>query len=180
MRPTDLPPAPNSRSTVMTNTPLRGRPRQSASHWRQLPPHEGTVVSVEYQLAQPFGRDSGPAAAPQPDGNDHSVLSAPRHAWAPCRRDQPASDQRYQGIVPLEGDSLAKAAESFFAQSEQIPSIVRLSVQKGAGGWSARSRPSASSPSMHDTAAECVEWRCTIAPAPARSCGRTKMPLEFL
>jgi molecular chaperone Hsp33 len=49
--------------------------------------------------------------------------------------DQPASDERYQGIVPLEGESLAHAAESYFTQSEQIPSIVRLAAHKGADGW---------------------------------------------
>ncbi len=42
--------------------------------------------------------------------------------------DQAATGERYQGIVPLEGDSLAEAAESYFSQSEQIPSLVRLSV----------------------------------------------------
>ena len=49
--------------------------------------------------------------------------------------DQPASDERYQGIVPLEGESLAHAAESYFTQSEQIPSIVRLAAHKGEDGW---------------------------------------------
>ena len=42
--------------------------------------------------------------------------------------DQVTSGERYQGIVPLEGGSLAEAAESYFAQSEQIPSLVRLSI----------------------------------------------------
>ena len=51
--------------------------------------------------------------------------------------DHPKTDERYQGIVPLEGDSLGQAAESFFAQSEQIPSIVRLAAEKREGGWSA-------------------------------------------
>lgn len=51
--------------------------------------------------------------------------------------DHPVLDERYQGIVPLEGDSLARAAESFFAQSEQIPSIVRLAAEKRESGWSA-------------------------------------------
>ena len=51
--------------------------------------------------------------------------------------DQPATDERYQGIVPLEGDSLARAAESYFTQSEQIPSIVRLSAARGKAGWTA-------------------------------------------
>lgn len=34
--------------------------------------------------------------------------------------------QRYQGIVPLEGDSLAQACESYFSQSEQIPTLIRV------------------------------------------------------
>jgi molecular chaperone Hsp33 len=42
--------------------------------------------------------------------------------------DQAASGERYQGIVPLEGHSLADAAQNFFSQSEQIPSLVRLAV----------------------------------------------------
>ncbi len=49
--------------------------------------------------------------------------------------DQPASNERYQGIVPLEGESLAHAAQSYFTQSEQIPSIVRLAARKGDSGW---------------------------------------------
>jgi molecular chaperone Hsp33 len=51
--------------------------------------------------------------------------------------DQPARDERYQGIVPLEGESLAHAAESYFTQSEQIPSIVRLAAGKTDAGWAA-------------------------------------------
>jgi molecular chaperone Hsp33 len=42
--------------------------------------------------------------------------------------DQAVSGERYQGIVPIEGASLADAAQSFFSQSEQIPSLVRLAV----------------------------------------------------
>ena len=42
--------------------------------------------------------------------------------------DQEASKERYQGIVPLEGANLGEAAQSFFSQSEQIPSLVRLAV----------------------------------------------------
>jgi molecular chaperone Hsp33 len=49
--------------------------------------------------------------------------------------DQPATDERYQGIVPLEGESLAQAAQSYFTQSEQIPSIVRLAAEKKDSGW---------------------------------------------
>jgi len=42
--------------------------------------------------------------------------------------DQPVSNERYQGIVPLEGGSLAEAVEHYFGQSEQIPSLVRIAV----------------------------------------------------
>ncbi len=51
--------------------------------------------------------------------------------------DQPQSKERYQGIVPLEGKSLGDAAQSYFAQSEQIPSLVRLAAAKTAAGWTA-------------------------------------------
>jgi molecular chaperone Hsp33 len=49
--------------------------------------------------------------------------------------DHPVMKERYQGIVPLDGDSLAAAAQSFFAQSEQIPSLVRLAAEKRDGHW---------------------------------------------
>lgn len=48
--------------------------------------------------------------------------------------DQALSKERYQGIVPLDGGSLAEAAESYFLQSEQIPSLVRLGQHRDAAG----------------------------------------------
>ena len=42
--------------------------------------------------------------------------------------------QRYQGIVPLEGDSLAEACQSYFSQSEQIPTLIRVASRASAGG----------------------------------------------
>lgn len=47
--------------------------------------------------------------------------------------DQAVSGERYQGIVPLEGASLAAAAEHYFSQSEQIPSFVRIAVRHDPG-----------------------------------------------
>lgn len=44
--------------------------------------------------------------------------------------DQAVTGERYQGIVPLEGGSLAEAAESYFSQSEQLPSLVRLDSRR--------------------------------------------------
>ena len=43
--------------------------------------------------------------------------------------DVPAKGGRYQGIVPLEGDSLAQACESYFMQSEQVPSLLRVAIR---------------------------------------------------
>lgn len=48
--------------------------------------------------------------------------------------DLAATGQRYQGIVPLEGASLSHAVETYFAQSEQVPTLIRLSVRGGLGG----------------------------------------------
>lgn len=36
--------------------------------------------------------------------------------------------ERYQGVVPLEGESLADAAVAYFDRSEQIPTAIKLSV----------------------------------------------------
>ncbi|MFZ4690551.1 MAG: Hsp33 family molecular chaperone HslO [Polymorphobacter sp.] len=50
--------------------------------------------------------------------------------------DQTAASERYQGIVPLEGDSLAHAIEGYFANSEQLPTLLRLGVGGSAEtGW---------------------------------------------
>lgn len=48
--------------------------------------------------------------------------------------DLAASGQRYQGIVPLEGASLAEACESYFAQSEQVPTLIRVGIGDGSAG----------------------------------------------
>ena len=48
--------------------------------------------------------------------------------------DQAATGERYQGIVPLDGESLAEAAQSYFVQSEQIPTLVRLGMERDADG----------------------------------------------
>jgi molecular chaperone Hsp33 len=45
--------------------------------------------------------------------------------------DQAVSGERYQGIVPLDGVSLADAAEAYFCQSEQIPTLVRFATAQG-------------------------------------------------
>ncbi|AIT06496.1 molecular chaperone Hsp33 [Sphingomonas taxi] len=44
--------------------------------------------------------------------------------------DLAATGERYQGIVPLDGETLAEAAQSYFVQSEQIPSLVRVGIAR--------------------------------------------------
>lgn len=40
---------------------------------------------------------------------------------------------RYQGIVPLEGETLAEACETYFFQSEQVPTLIRTAVRSNGG-----------------------------------------------
>jgi molecular chaperone Hsp33 len=42
--------------------------------------------------------------------------------------DQGPHMDRYQGVTPIEGETLALCAEQYFAQSEQVPTRVRLAV----------------------------------------------------
>ncbi|WP_181707962.1 Hsp33 family molecular chaperone [Chthonobacter rhizosphaerae] len=51
-------------------------------------------------------------------GNGHLAMTV----------DQGQYTNRYQGVVPLDGRSLEDAAHQYFAQSEQIPTRVRLAV----------------------------------------------------
>ncbi len=43
---------------------------------------------------------------------------------------------RYQGIVPLEAETLAAACESYFLQSEQVPTLIRTAIRSGPDGCS--------------------------------------------
>jgi len=43
--------------------------------------------------------------------------------------DLAATDERYQGIVPLEGGTLSEACEAYFARSEQVPTLLRVGIR---------------------------------------------------
>lgn len=43
--------------------------------------------------------------------------------------DLAAANERYQGIVPLAGGSLTEACEAYFAQSEQVPTLIRTGIR---------------------------------------------------
>lgn len=68
-----------------------------------------------------LGADPAPAALL---GKGHLALTI----------DQGADMNRYQGIVPLVGQSMEAAAHEYFAQSEQIPTRIRLAVGMVVGG----------------------------------------------
>jgi molecular chaperone Hsp33 len=48
--------------------------------------------------------------------------------------EQGNDQSRYQGVVPLEGQGLEAAADRYFEQSEQIPTVVRLAVAQNVTG----------------------------------------------
>ncbi len=48
--------------------------------------------------------------------------------------DLATTGERYQGIVPLDGETLTEAVESYFIQSEQIPTLVRIGIRRDADG----------------------------------------------
>jgi molecular chaperone Hsp33 len=50
--------------------------------------------------------------------------------------DPQASKERYQGIVALEGATLAQCLQAYFKQSEQLPTAIKVATEMGpAGGW---------------------------------------------
>ncbi len=56
--------------------------------------------------------------------------------------DQGQHTERYQGVVPLEGATLADCAHTYFRQSEQLPTGIKIAAQHtvdadGAGHWRA-------------------------------------------
>ncbi|MSP43591.1 MAG: Hsp33 family molecular chaperone [Alphaproteobacteria bacterium] len=61
-------------------------------------------------------------------GNEQNFSQLSGKGYFALTMDPGAGAERYQGIVALEGDSLANCAEKYFLTSEQIPTAIRLSV----------------------------------------------------
>jgi molecular chaperone Hsp33 len=49
--------------------------------------------------------------------------------------DQSGNTERYQGIVALEGPTLAECAHHYFRQSEQVETAIKVAVDRGRDGW---------------------------------------------
>ncbi|MFN3233487.1 MAG: Hsp33 family molecular chaperone [Alphaproteobacteria bacterium] len=81
---------------------------------------------VTYQAAVEGGIDPG-REVPQLMGAGHLAFTV----------DQGADMERYQGIVGLEGGTLAECAQKYFDDSEQLPTAVKLSARQVDGQWRA-------------------------------------------
>ena len=55
--------------------------------------------------------------------------------------DRGLETERYQGVVPLEGETLTEAADTYFRQSEQLPTFIRLAVARHYRAGNADGRP---------------------------------------
>ncbi|MEQ9505900.1 MAG: Hsp33 family molecular chaperone HslO [Hyphomonas sp.] len=96
-----------------TNGNVRGYARYDADGWANL---ERVNKGGEPHMPQLFGRT----------GRLGLILV----------QDNP-DIQPYQGIVPLNKATLAQCAEDYFAMSEQVPSRIRLAIDKTDDGWTA-------------------------------------------
>ncbi|MEY1662906.1 Hsp33 family molecular chaperone HslO [Isoalcanivorax beigongshangi] len=64
-------------------------------------------------------------------GNDAAPLPALLGDGMMAITIRPEKGNQYQGLVPLEGDSLASCLEDYFSQSEQLPSRLWLAAGNG-------------------------------------------------
>ena len=67
-------------------------------------------------------------------GRNPSLKALLGQGYLAITMDQTMAAERYQGIVPLEGASLAAMAETYFAQSEQLPTLIRIAVDGAHAG----------------------------------------------
>lgn len=66
-------------------------------------------------------------------GSNPSLFALFGKGYLAMTFDREGKGGRYQGIVPLDGDSLAQACQSYFVQSEQIPTLIRIAVESHDG-----------------------------------------------
>jgi molecular chaperone Hsp33 len=100
------------------------------------------LLVADYQVPgqlRGYARFSSERVAELEDGdNDLSELLGQGHLAMTI--DRGADTERYQGVVPLEGESLTEAADTYFRQSEQLPTFIRLAVAKHYRGGQAGGR----------------------------------------
>ncbi len=89
-------------------------------------------------------------------GSDPTLFALFGEGFLAITFDQATTAERYQGIVPLEGSSIGEAAEHYFEQSEQIPSLIRLAAR-------------------HDHEAGCVAGGLLLQHLPEGEVGRDRL-----
>jgi molecular chaperone Hsp33 len=82
----------------------------------------------------------GAGKSDAPDGYVPKLFGRGRLAFTV---DQGQHTQRYQGVVPLEGASLADCAHTYFRQSEQLPTGIKIAARRTTEGGTAHWRASA-------------------------------------
>lgn len=93
-----------------------------------------TLLVCDYLAGQLRGYVAFDADRLAEAGADPSLFALFGKGFLGITFDQGDTKQRYQGIVPLEGHSLADAAQTYFRQSEQLPTFARIAVEHGAAG----------------------------------------------
>ncbi|MEZ5874374.1 MAG: Hsp33 family molecular chaperone [Hyphomicrobiales bacterium] len=88
------------------------------------------LLVADYQVPgelRGYARFDGERVA-ELDAEDDAALLGEGHLAMTIDRGQ--DTERYQGVVPLEGESLTEAADAYFRQSEQLPTFIRLAVAR--------------------------------------------------
>lgn len=87
-----------------------------------------SLLVCDYVAGQLRGYLSFDAEALAAAGSEPTLFGLFGKGYLALTFDQGATDERYQGIVPLEGSSIAEAAEQYFRQSEQVPTVFRMAM----------------------------------------------------
>jgi molecular chaperone Hsp33 len=92
-----------------------------------------------WKLAVALGPQKGSAGnSDAPDGYVPKLFGSGRLAFTV---DQGQHTQRYQGVVPLEGATLSDCAHTYFRQSEQLPTGIKIAARRldigGTAHWQA-------------------------------------------
>lgn len=113
----------------------------------------------EARIAKRMGfRPEGPlGAVPRLLGAGHLAFTL----------DQGPKTERYQGIVALEGATLAECVNRYFQQSEQTRSVARTAVRRAESGWKAgailvQKAPDESEPDQADAWHEAMAIASTV------------------
>lgn len=121
--------------TALIGSTLKGDEGQTTIQARA----EGGPVDLlvcDYRAGELRGylRYDDSAPAPAEDANLGDIFGT---GYLAVTIDPSDERERYQGIVELKGETLSEAAEAYFANSEQIPTLIRADVRFEADGWHA-------------------------------------------